>query len=71
VAAPSGPCTSVSGHPIDAGLVLASCLGRLRHAACKRLLDDLWCSQLWITTFLELDRTQLTLRRSLRWCAAR
>lgn len=42
---------------------LASYLGHLRYAACQRLLDDLWCAQPWITTFLELDRTKLTLRR--------
>lgn len=42
---------------------LASYLGHLRYAACRRLLDDLWRAQPWITTFLELDRTTLTLRR--------
>lgn len=42
---------------------LASYLGHLRYAACKRLLDELWRAQPWIATFLELDRTTLTLRR--------
>jgi len=42
---------------------LAAYLGHLRFAACQRLLDELWRAQPWITTFLELDRTTLTLRR--------
>jgi hypothetical protein len=38
-------------------------LEHLRYAACKRVLADLWRAQPWITTFLELDGTALTLRR--------
>jgi retron-type reverse transcriptase len=62
-------CDTLTAWRFDAERVdalqatLASYLGHLRYAACKRVLDDLWRAQPWITTFLELDRTALTLRR--------
>lgn len=42
---------------------LASYLGHLRRAACRRLVDSLWREHHWLATFLVLDRKTLTLRR--------
>ena len=42
---------------------LASYLGHLRRAACRRLVDGLWRAHPWLATFLVLDRATLTLRR--------
>ena len=45
---------------------LASYLGHLKRASCRRLVAAIWARHAWLDGYFELDRAALRLRRRNR-----